>query len=149
MTGLGDSGYPLLQGNNPENSWKNQNGKIGNWTSAIDDVSTFSTAPTNSEACPIIYTLSTNKALGYDLGACAKLIRLHRKQSPNLINIGHKKWKYSPVDLTDGQPLVVLSEKGSGVTSSPRSSVVSFITFSRFSIQEIQCNFNGRSPRIQ
>ena len=48
MTGLGDSGYPLLRGNNPENSWKNQNGKIGNWTSAIDDVSIFSTAPTNS-----------------------------------------------------------------------------------------------------
>lgn len=131
MASLGDSGRPLLLGKNPENSWENQNGKIGNWIGAIDDVGIFSTALTNSEAGSI-YALSTDKALGYDLGACAKLIRLHRKQSPNLINIGHKKWKYAPADSTDGQPFVVLSEKGSGVTCSPRPSVVSFRTSSRF-----------------
>ena len=131
MANLGDSGRPLLLGKNPENSWENQNGKIGNWIGAIDDVGIFSTALTNSEARSI-YAFSTDKALGYDLGVCAKLIRLHRKQSPNLINIGHKKWKYAPADPTDGQPFVALSEKGSGVTSSPRPSVVSFSTSSRF-----------------
>ena len=62
MASLGNSGYPLLLGKNPENSWQNQNGQIGNWIGAIDDVGIFSTALTSSEAGSI-YALSTNKAL--------------------------------------------------------------------------------------
>ena len=131
MASLGNSGYPLLLGKNPENSWQNQNGQIGNWIGAIDDVGIFSTALTSSEAGSI-YALSTNKALSYDLGDCAKLIRLHREQSSNLINIGYRKWKYTSVDPADGQPFVALSEKGSGVTNSLRPSVVSLSTSSRF-----------------
>ena len=131
MATLGDSGRPLLLGSNPENSWENQNGKTGHWIGAIDDVGIFSIALTALEALSI-YVLSTNEALRYDLGASARLIRLHREQSPNHINIGNNKWKYSTRNPADGQPFVVLSENGSGVTTSPRPSIVSFGTSRRF-----------------
>ena len=131
MATLGDSGHPLLLGKNPENSWENQDGEIGNWIGAIDDVGIFSTALTALEA-QSIYILSTDKVLRYNLGASAQLIRLHREQSPNHIKIGNRKWKYTAYNPADGQLFVLLSENGSGVTTSPKPSVVSFSISSRF-----------------
>ena len=131
MATLGDSNHPLLLGNNPENSWENQHGEIGHWIGAIDDVGIFSIALTALEA-QSIYVLSTNEALRYDLGVSAQLIRLHRERSPNQVNVGNNKWKYATRDPADGQPFVALSEKGSGVTTSPQPSVVSFGTSRRF-----------------
>jgi hypothetical protein len=123
---LGESGRPLMLGNNPERSREDRH-----WIGGIDDVGLFSGALNASEA-RAIYTLATSPALGHDLGSATKLIQLHRRQSPAPVTIGNQEWKYASRDPGDGQPFIVLSENGSGVTTSPRPSVVSFATSHRF-----------------
>ena len=123
---LGESGRPLMIGNNPEGSREDRH-----WIGGIDDVGLFSGA-LNAPEARAIYALATAAKPRCDLGAAAKLIQLHRRQSPVPVTIGNRKWKYASRDPGDGQPFVVLSEDGSGVTTSLRPSVVSFAASHRF-----------------
>lgn len=123
---LGESGRPLMLGNNPERSREDRH-----WIGGIDDVGIFS-GSLNAPEARAIYTLATSEALGHDLGSATKLIQLHRRKSPASITIGNRKWKYAARDPDDGQPFIVLSENDSGVTTSPRPSVISFATSHRF-----------------
>ena len=123
---LGDSGRPLLLGNNPEQSREDRR-----WIGAIDDVGIFSMALNAAEARGL-HTLAASEAWGYDLGSTARLIRLHREQSPQLTSIGDSTWKYAHRDPGNGQPFVVLSERGSGVTTSRSPGVVAYSASRRF-----------------